>query len=98
MVTNKRRRNEAILWHERVFKAYGRKCYFCGGNATDAMHIIPRALLGPLRFKIPEANGRPGCRECHDKYPNMRDFKIADVRKAIRAHNAISVVKLEEPE
>jgi 5-methylcytosine-specific restriction endonuclease McrA len=93
---NPKRQGEAAKWHRDVFARYGNKCWFCGGHATDAMHIIRRSFLGPLRYKIIE-NGRPGCRPCHNKKPNQRDFPIADQREAIIAHNLITKEPLHVP-
>jgi hypothetical protein len=94
---NPKRKSDAATWHARVFKAHGKFCYFCGGHANEAMHIIPRQMLGSLRYEIPEENGRPGCHACHGKHGRMLDFKRADIERAIEAHNAISKVKLRMP-
>jgi hypothetical protein len=93
---NPKRKAEAAVFHREVFKRYGNKCWFCGGHATDAMHIIRSGFLGPLRYRIIE-NGRPGCRRCHDAKPSQRDFPIADQREAIIAHNLISKETLQVP-
>jgi hypothetical protein len=98
LIANKQRESEADKWHREVFKAHGKLCFFCGKAATDAMHIIPRSKLGPLRYAIPVQNGRPGCRECHERQERGElRFGIRFVRIAIAAHNKIAKVKLELP-
>ena len=98
LIANKKREGEAARWHREVFKAHGRACFFCGKDATDAMHIIARAQLGPLRYEIPVQNGRPGCRACHERQERGElHFPVRIMRIAIRAHNAIAKVKLELP-
>lgn len=98
LIPNRKRKSEADGWHKAVFKAHGGKCYFCGSAASDAMHIIARAHLGPLRYEIPVQNGRPGCRSCHERQERGElQFSLHDVRVAIRAHNKIARVKIELP-
>lgn len=98
LVANKKRESEASAWHRDVVKAHGKACFFCGRDGSDAMHIIPRAKLGPLRYKIPVQNGRIGCRECHDRQEaGELQFPIRVRRIAIAAHNKIAKVKLEMP-
>ena len=98
LIANKARESEAARWHRDVFKAHGRACFFCGKDASDAMHIIPRAQLGPLRYQIPVQNGRPGCRACHERQERGElKFPLRVVRTAILAHNKISKVKMELP-
>ena len=59
-------RSARHAFHEACFRIFGSKCYFCGGKATDAMHIIPRRLLSRVqRYARPDLNSRPGCRACH---------------------------------
>lgn len=98
LIPNKARKSEAQRWHDDVFKAHGKLCFFCGNAASDAMHIIPRNLLGPLRYLIPVQNGRPGCRSCHDRQgAGELKFPIRITRIAISAHNKIAKVRLEIP-
>ncbi len=95
---NPKRKSEAATFHRDCFKAHGNVCFFCGGRATDAMHIIPRKLLGPLRYEIPVQNSRPGCRSCHDlQGAGKKRFPIRLVRIAIAAHNKIAKCLLEMP-
>jgi len=63
LIADRKRDSEAARWHREVFEAHGRVCHFCPKNATDAMHVIPRASLGKLRYTMPKENGRPGCRD-----------------------------------
>lgn len=98
LIANKKRHAEASTFHRDCFKAHGNACFFCGKNATDAMHIIPRAKLGPLRYEIPFQNSRPGCRSCHEREEaGELHFPIRLQRIAIAAHNKIAKVKLEMP-
>jgi hypothetical protein len=98
LIDNKKREAEAAKWHRDVFKAHGRSCFFCGKDATDAMHVIPRAQLGPLRYEIPVQNGRPGCRSCHQLQERGElQFPVRELRVAIAAHNKICKVKLTPP-
>ena len=99
LIPNKARESEARAWHNAVFKAHGKKCWHCGGEATDAAHIIPRSRLGPkLRYAIPVENGRPACRRCHElQESRIIEFPLSVVRAAIRAHNKIAKVKMQEP-
>ena len=85
------RRSAASRWHDVVYKVHGSRCFFCGGHATDAMHIVPRGQLGPIRrYAVPAENGRPGCRSCHDAQgQGKRVFPIALRRAAVKALNAI---------
>jgi hypothetical protein len=95
---NPKRKSEAATFHRSCFKAWGDKCFFCGGKATDAMHVIARAKLGPLRYEIPVQNSRPGCRACHDRQgAGELKFPIGVLRTAISAHNKIAKVPMEMP-
>jgi predicted restriction endonuclease len=95
---NPKRNTQAAEFHRRVFAAHGKRCYFCGGAATDAMHLIGRAHLGPHRYACPEENGRPGCRKCHDTKGWLSiNFALRDRRAAVRALNKVLTVKLESP-
>ena len=94
------RRSAASRWHDAVFRAHGSRCFFCGGFATDAMHIVPRGQLGPIRrYACAEENGRPGCRACHDlQEQHQLRFPIALRRMAVAALNAIpNCPPLKEP-
>jgi hypothetical protein len=77
----------AAEFHRRVFAKWGSKCFFCGGHATDAMHLLGRGgFLGPkTRWLCPEENGRPGCRPCHDDKKKV--FPIALMRQSANAIN-----------
>lgn len=99
LVADPRRHSEANLFHRACFRAHGKRCYFCGSkSATDAMHIISRAFLGPRRYECPIENARPGCRACHDKQTRGElVFKKEDVRRAIAALNKVCKCKLELP-
>lgn len=90
------RKAAAAEFHRRVFAAHGSKCYFCGGRATDAMHIWGRSSrLGPHRYAFPEENGRSGCRPCHDTVGRYtRNFKLADRKRAASALNKVLTVKI----
>jgi hypothetical protein len=95
LIADRKRDSEAARWHREVFEAHGRVCHFCPKNATDAMHVIPRASLGKLRYTMPKENGRPGCRACHEKQERGELFFAARVtNSAIRAHNKIAKVKI----
>ena len=60
-------RSARVLFHNVVFAVYGSSCHFCGGPATDAMHVIDRSRLSARqRYAFAELNGRPGCRSCHE--------------------------------
>ena len=91
---------EAREFHRRVFAKWGNRCYFCGGKATDAMHIIPRSQLGPHRYACAEENGRPGCRVHHDASeandPRCQ-FHVSQRRKAVKALNKILKQPIQEP-
>lgn len=72
----------------------------CQGDATDAMHIIPRSELGAkrLRFAEPGENGRPGCRPCHMlQEARCIEFAFADRHAAWAALNPLNKVPLREP-
>lgn len=98
LIANRERKNEAAAWHRAVFSAHGKKCWNCGGEATDACHVIPRSQLGKLRYEMPKENGRPGCRRCHQRQEcGELDFPIAVRRAAVRAHNKIARVPMMEP-
>ena len=101
LTANPKRQSEAAAWHRKVFAAYGgpkRICALCGGSgATDAAHVVPRAILGPLRY-ADERLGRPAHRGCHEKQEaGTIDFSIAIRRDAIRAHNTIAKIPLMVP-
>ena len=59
----------------------------CQKDATDAMHVVPRSSLGPKsRFAVPEHNGRPGCRPCHDlETAGLIDFDARTWNEAVSA-------------
>ena len=60
-------RSARVLFHNVVFAVHGSSCHFCGGPATDAMHVIDRSRLSARqRYAFAELNGRPGCRSCHE--------------------------------
>lgn len=85
------RRGAASRFHDIVFKVHGYRCFFCGVYATDAMHIVRRSQLGPVRrYARPAENGRPGCRQCHDQENQSKlRFPIALRRAAVKALNEI---------
>lgn len=98
LIANKKRESEAAAFHRSCFKAHGRACFFCGKDASDAMHVIPRSHLGPLRYAIPVQNSRPGCRACHERQEaGELHFPVRVVRIAIAAHNKLSKVKMVMP-
>ena len=98
LLADPKRKSEADRWHKIVFGKWGNACWFCGSHATDSMHIIPRNLLGPLRYAIGWESGRPGCRRCHDRQgAGVLRFAVKDMRMAVRAHNKIARVKIEVP-
>lgn len=99
LIANAKRQSEAQAFHRACFKAWGRVCYFCGSkDATDAMHLVPRAVLGPRRYVCPVENSRPGCRSCHNKQTRGElAFKKADMRRAITALNKVCKQKMELP-
>lgn len=98
LIEDKRQKNDAAKFHRAVFRAHGNRCWNCDGHATDAAHVIPRAQLGSLRYEIPVENGRPACRRCHNAQESGEiAFPVEIVRIAIRAHNQISKVHIQEP-
>lgn len=93
-----KRNNGAAEFHRRVFAKWGNCCYFCGSHATDAMHIIGRAFLGKQRYECPEANGRPGCRACHQLQTDGKfTFYLLDRLAAVNALNLVLKAKLPVP-
>ena len=101
LIANKKRKSEESAFHSRVFSRYAgpkKLCYFCGRpGATDAAHVIGKAHLGPLRFSD-ERLARPAHRECHEAQTrNEIDWAFEIRLDAVRAHNEISKVKLQEP-
>lgn len=99
LLPNPKRKSEAADFHRRVFAKHGYKCYFCGGHATDAMHIYGRgSRLGSRRYAAPEENGRPGCRACHNRIGWCTlSFTLKDRKEAVTALNAVLKTKLEMP-
>ena len=98
LIPDRKRQSEAAAWHRAVFAAHGQFCTFCAAKATDAMHVIPRRDLGPLRYMMPKENGRPGCRRCHEAQERGdKQFPIAVVRRAVKAHNKIAKVPIPLP-
>jgi hypothetical protein len=102
LIANNKRQSESAAFHKAVFQAFGgpkRLCSLCGKpGATDAAHVVPRAILGPLRYADARL-ARPAHRGCHEAQERgERDFAIEIRRDAIRAHNLISKVRLMEPE
>lgn len=98
---NPKRASEANAFHAAVFTLYGgekRLCALCGKpGATDAAHVIGRAHLGPLRYADPRL-ARPAHRDCHIEVDSNRtDWPLAIRRDAVKAHNAISKVPMQEP-
>ena len=101
LVADPKRQSEAAKWHREVFALYGgpkRICAHCDKpGATDAAHVIGRAHLGQLRYADPRF-GRPLHRDCHrDLDEGRAQWKKAILRDAIRAHNKIAKVKIQEP-
>jgi len=101
LIGNPKRDSEANKWHTAVFSAYGgpkRICAHCGRpGATDAAHVIGRAHLGPLRYADVRF-GRPAHRACHEDLDQGRArWKMDILRDAIRAHNKIAKVPIQEP-
>jgi hypothetical protein len=95
LIANKKRESEASKFHRECFKAHGRACYFCGKDASDAMHLVGRATLGPRRYECAVENSRPGCRACHTRQTNGElAFKPADMKRAIVALNRVLKVKI----
>jgi hypothetical protein len=97
------------------FKTHGRLCYFhgkkatpkrqgpgegCLKDATDPMHVIGRAHLGPkARYACAEENSRPGCRNCHDLQEAGRlEFPLAVRRRAVIALNKVMKQPIHVPE
>lgn len=95
---NPKRKNQAAKFHREVFSLWGKACFFCGGHATDAAHVLNRGTkLGPLRYATPHL-ARPACRGCHDKQgAGKLAWPTPVLRDAIRAHNEIAKVKIMEP-
>ncbi len=98
LIPNKQRESDAAWFHREVFRAHGSKCWHCKGDATDASHVIKRALLGPkMRYAMPVENGRPACRRCHRlQEAGTISFPLGVIRAAIRAHNQIAKIPLRE--
>ena len=96
LIANKNRQSEAARFHRECFAAWGHICYFCGlKNASDAMHLISRAQLGPRRYECPAENGRPGCRTCHEQQTGGKlAFKPADIKRAVTALNKVCKIKV----
>ena len=98
LLPRRERQSEAQRFHRETFKAHGRACYFCGKEASDAMHIIPRPMLGSKRYECAADNSRPGCRACHRKQTDgTLAFALSDRQRAVRALNKVLKVKLPEP-
>jgi len=100
LIANKARDSEAAAFHRAVFKAHGNRCHFCGAKgATDAMHVIPRGLIGPkARYLCPAENGRPGCRRCHDRQEREElQFSLSVRKRAVRALNKVMRSPIQEP-
>jgi hypothetical protein len=84
-----RHRKERRAFHDAVFEAWGDRCFFCQGPASDAMHVIGRRMgLGKHRYAAPVQNGRPGCRQCHDELGDVpANFGWDVVLQAVEALN-----------
>jgi hypothetical protein len=101
LIANPKRSSEAATFHRLVFAAYGgprRLCALCGKpGATDAAHVVPRAILGPLRYAS-VALARPAHRQCHERQERGEiDFPLTVRRNAIAAHNKLAKVLLVAP-
>ena len=57
----------------RLMEINNGKCFFCGGQAVDLVHIIRQGANGALRDQ--EENCLIGCRRCHDVFDNG-NFRI----------------------
>lgn len=101
LVPDAKRASEATRFHRGVFAMFGgpkKICSLCGRpGATDAAHVIKRSHLGPLRYADPRF-ARPAHRQCHERQErNEIEFSLAIRQDAIRAHNAIAKIKIQEP-
>jgi hypothetical protein len=79
---------EARVWHDQVFALHGSQCYWCGGVATEAAHVIARGMsLGNKRYCTPLL-GVPVCHPCHElETLNKLSFPL-DIRQvAMRGVN-----------
>lgn len=94
LLADPKRNSEAARFHREVFAMFGYACFHCGKHATDAAHVLNRAMkLGPLRYCDPRL-ARPLCRPCHDA---KKPWPIAVQRDAVKAHNLYAKVKLTLP-
>lgn len=91
----------ATKFHHEVFRAFAgpkKTCYLCyRPGATDAAHVIKRSHLGPLRYADVRL-ARPAHRHCHERQERGDIAFHLDIRiDAVRAHNAIAKIPLQEP-
>ncbi len=102
LIPDPKRALEAAAFHRLVFAKYGRwnrVCSLCGKQgATDAAHVVPRSMLGPLRYADPRM-ARPAHRACHEAQERGDIcFSLAIRRDAVLAHNEIAKVPLVVPD
>lgn len=63
--------NEYRILKPKLKELVGDKCFYCGADATQYHHIIPRHQGGDNRL----ANILPICDDCHNKAHSKRSYK-----------------------
>ena len=58
-------------------------CEFCGKQAVDICHIIPRSKFGKKRREERDSviNCMAGCRECHTAFDDGKKWTIEEAQK-----------------
>ena len=65
------------------------KCFFCGGKATDLMHIFPISLF--VKYDKEEWNHILGCRSCHTIFDDGNHFTLNNSEFIIDMIQAVNI-------
>jgi hypothetical protein len=85
-------------WSKAVLEACERRCYFCGGVATEGAHIIGRAQIGTAKACCDPRIGVGLCHACHSlQTDNKIKFPLALRQKATEIINLYVRVAIPIP-
>lgn len=70
---------EYKIWRKEVFKRANNRCEYCGVEAEDAHHIIPRSKCE--LFELDPDYGVACCEKCHYKYGHSEECAINNLRR-----------------